>query len=133
MALSKTVSGAAHESGYADHPEHTISIAPAGRRLKVMAGHAQVADSRDALVLKEADYPPVYYFPRKDISETLLAKRARTSWCPFKGEASYYAIGKEPEHEDVAWSYEDPFEEVAEIRGCLAFYTDRKAIQIIGD
>ncbi len=99
-------------------PDHPITITPNPGRVRVRLGGQVVADTTRALRLQEASYPPVLYLPREDADMALLAKSARRTHCPYKGDASYYGA-------DVAWSYEAPFPAVAAIAGHLAFYPDR--------
>ncbi len=110
-------------AGTADHP---ISITPAAARVRVrLAGHT-VADTTRALSLREASYRPVLYIPREDVDMTLLERTARSSHCPYKGDASYYSIKVEGRTaENAIWSYETPRPDVAEITGYMAFYPDR--------
>lgn len=103
-------------------PDHPIEIEPAQGRVTVTFAGQVVADSRRALTLREASYPPVFYIPREDIDMAVLAASPHTSFCPYKGEASYY--GAAP-FDEAAWSYEKPYPAVAEIAGHLAFYPDR--------
>lgn len=109
--------------GTADHP---ITITAAPDRVRVtFAGHV-VADSREALMLKEASYPPVSYIPRKDVDMALLRRTEHKTRCPYKGEASYYAIHAGGRVADNAiWSYEKPFADMAAITEYVAFYPDR--------
>lgn len=107
-------------------PDHPISLVADGARIRGKRGDRVIADSIDALALKEADYPVVRYFARKDVEEGLLSKTEKTSHCPYKGDASYYSIFLDGEIlENVAWSYEEPFPAMEQIKGRLAFYTDR--------
>ena len=107
-------------------PDHPISIEPAGQRVRVtLAGHV-VADSARALRLAEASIKPVLYIPREDADMTVLERTARSSHCPYKGDASYYSIrvgGRTAEN--AVWSYEQPYPAMAGIAGHLAFYPDR--------
>lgn len=128
MAQSKTVSGAEFESGFADHPEHKLNVASARGPYTVHAGGALIARSNRALILTEADYPPVIYFEPDDVDKARLRRTDHTSWCPFKGRASYYAIGDDPALENAVWTYEDPFAEVGEIAGYFAFYPNKTLI-----
>lgn len=128
MALSRTVSGKLKESGFAAHPDHTIHIEPAARVVVVEAGGKRLADTAKALVLCEAAYRPVYYIPRADVDMNLFRRTDHSSWCPYKGAAAYFSIGDDPALENAVWSYEDPFEECAAIKDCLAFYPDRVSI-----
>ncbi len=120
--------------GFASHPDHRIGLAPAGRRMRVIvAGCVAVAESGDVLVMREGDYPPVYYFPRQDVNMDLLAATDHASTCPFKGDASYWTIeAGDRREENAAWSYEAPYDEMLEIAGMIAFYQDRVKLEVIG-
>jgi uncharacterized protein (DUF427 family) len=107
-------------------PDHPITIERNARRVVVRLAGKVIADTGDALTLREANYPPVQYIPRKDIDMAELAKSATQTYCPYKGEASYFSIptgGKRSV--DAIWTYEAPYDAVAEIKNYLAFYPDR--------
>ncbi|MFK0329938.1 DUF427 domain-containing protein [Rhizobium sp. NPDC090275] len=107
-------------------PDHPITIEPNPKRVMVRWNDRVIADSRKALTLKEASYPAVFYIPRSDVDMTLLAHSMHKSFCPYKGEASYYSIASDGERsENAVWSYEDPSDAVSEIKGYVAFYPDR--------
>jgi uncharacterized protein (DUF427 family) len=107
----------------ADHPI-TINRNPA-RVVVSVAGHV-VADTTEALVLQEAAYPAVQYIPRKDVDMSLLERTAHESYCPYKGDASYFSIPAGGERSvNAIWTYEVPYDAVAEIKNYLAFYPDR--------
>jgi uncharacterized protein (DUF427 family) len=107
-------------------PEHPIAIEANPARVVVTAGGRVVADTRAALVLREAAYPAVQYIPRADVDMALLQRTAEASYCPYKGEASYFSIPVGGEKAlNAVWSYEDPFADVDGIKGYLAFYADR--------
>lgn len=107
-------------------PDHPISVTgPASRVVITVAGQI-IADSRNALLLREASYPPVHYIPREDVDMDLLTRTTTKSYCPYKGEASYFSITPGGARSiDGIWSYEAPYEAVAMIRNYLAFYPDR--------
>jgi uncharacterized protein (DUF427 family) len=109
--------------GYAKHPEHRITTDPATLRVRVTAGGEVIADTREAIAMKEGDYPVVYYVPRKDVKMDRLVRTAHTTYCPFKGHASYYSLAGGPEN--AVWSYEQPYDEVAVIKDRLAFYPSK--------
>jgi uncharacterized protein (DUF427 family) len=89
----------------------------------IRAGGAVLAETKNALELTEGDAPPVIYFPRDDIAMAFLDHTDHSSHCPHKGDASYYSIvTKSRTLENAAWSYEAPHENVAAIKGHLAFY-----------
>jgi uncharacterized protein (DUF427 family) len=107
-------------------PDHPITIERNPSRVVVKVAGRTVADSRAALALNEAGYPPVQYIPRKDVDMTLLERTGHTSYCPYKGDCSYYSIPVGGERSsNAAWSYETPHDAVASIAGYLAFYPDR--------
>lgn len=107
-------------------PDHPISIDPNQRRVVVKIGGRVVADTRDALTLREASYPPVQYIPRKDVDMSLLARTDHASHCPYKGEASYYNIPAGGDRSrNAVWTYEAPHAAVVDIKDRLAFYPDR--------
>jgi uncharacterized protein (DUF427 family) len=114
--------------GYAKHPEHRISTGPAGARVTVTLNGAAIADTRDAIAMQEGSYPVVYYVPRKDVSMERLVRSAHSTYCPFKGHASYYSIAGGPQN--AVWSYEQPYDEMAAIRELLAFYPDKVDIRV---
>jgi uncharacterized protein (DUF427 family) len=103
-------------------PDHPITITPTSGRVVVKAGGKIVADTRAALTLKEASYPPVQYIPRADADMARLARSSHTTHCPYKGDASYYSL---PGAENAVWTYETPYPAVAQIAGHLAFYPNR--------
>ena len=116
--------------GFAKKPDYRIALKPAGRRMRVLAGCVTVAESDDVLVMREGDYAPVYYFPRGDVKMDLLARTDHASFCPFKGDASYWSIADGAEN--AAWSYEAPFDEMTEIKDMVAFYDDKVKLEVVG-
>jgi uncharacterized protein (DUF427 family) len=107
-------------------PDHPITITPEPRRVRVMVGKVAVADSRRTLRLEEARYPAVYYVPRADLRLESFVPSARTSHCPYKGDARYFdLVVGEDRRSDAVWSYKDPYPAVAAIRDHVAFYPDR--------
>jgi uncharacterized protein (DUF427 family) len=114
-------------------PDHPITIEPNPQRVRVVAGGLAVAETRRALILREASLPPVQYIPRDDAAMDRLRRTGHHTTCPYKGEASYFTIlGSDGrEIENAVWSYEAPFPAVEAIRGHLAFYP-RKVDSIDG-
>src|SRR5882757_7037930 len=107
-------------------PEHPITIERNLKRVVVSIDGSVLADSRDALILREAGYPAVQYIPRKDVDMTLLERSAHATYCPYKGDASYYSIPTGGARSlNAVWTYETPFEVMARIKDYLAFYPDR--------
>ncbi len=112
----------------ADHP---ITVTPTERRVVVRAGDRVVADSTAALTLQESTYPPVQYIPLADVDQAALRRSDSATYCPFKGDASYYSVlSTAGELVDAVWTYERPYPAVAEIAGHVAFYPNRVEITV---
>jgi uncharacterized protein (DUF427 family) len=106
--------------------DHQITVEPATSRIVVRAGGKTVADTRRALALREADYPVVYYVPREDADLSLLERTDNHTYCPYKGDASYFSIiPAGASGANAVWSYQAPYDAVREIEDHLAFYPDR--------
>jgi uncharacterized protein (DUF427 family) len=103
-------------------PDHPITVEPATERVVVRVDGKIVADTTDALALRESTYPVVYYLPLADVDQSVLRRTDHSTYCPYKGDASYYSIG---ELDNVVWSYETPYPAVESIAKRVAFYTDR--------
>src|SRR5579859_440473 len=107
-------------------PDHPITITPTAGRVVVTVAGRVIADSRKALTLKESSYPAVQYIPRADVDMALLARSEHKTYCPYKGDCSYFSIPVGGERADNAvWTYEDAYPAVAAIKDHLAFYPSR--------
>lgn len=107
-------------------PDHPITIAANPKRVVVTVGGRVIADSRAALTMQEAAYPAVHYIPRKDVDMAALTRTDHASYCPYKGDCSYYSIPAGGQRAvNAVWTYEAPYEAVAAIKDHLAFYPDR--------
>jgi uncharacterized protein (DUF427 family) len=107
-------------------PDHPITIERNPRRVVVTLGGRVIADTTDAWALSEASYPVVQYIPRKDVDMAALERTDHQSYCPYKGDASYFSIPAGGERSvNAIWSYETPYVAVGEIKDHLAFYPDR--------
>jgi uncharacterized protein (DUF427 family) len=107
-------------------PDHPITITPAKTRVRVTFGGKVVADTTNALSLKEANYPAVLYIPREDADMSVFSRTDRHTRCPYKGEASYFSLevnGKSAEN--AVWTYEEPYPAMRAIEGLLAFYPNK--------
>jgi uncharacterized protein (DUF427 family) len=110
-------------------PDHPITVKANSARVVVKVGDTVIADTQDALTLQESTYPAVQYIPRKDVDFTQLERTEHQTYCPFKGDASYYSITPAGERgENAVWTYESPFDAVVEIKDHVAFYADRVEI-----
>ena len=107
-------------------PDHPITIERNPARIVVTVAGRIIADTREALTLNESHYAAVQYIPRKDVDMTLLARSDHTTYCPYKGDASYFSIPIGDDRSiDAIWTYEAPYAAVADIKDHLAFYPDR--------
>jgi uncharacterized protein (DUF427 family) len=107
-------------------PDHPISIERNPARVVVSVAGRVIADSRNALTLREADYSPVRYIPRADVDFSQLKRTNHDTYCPYKGDCNYYSVpsgGKKSVN--AVWTYENPYPAVAQIKGHVAFYPDR--------
>lgn len=110
-------------------PDHPITVEPHDGRVIVRSDGRIIADSRDTLVLREASYAPVHYIPRKDVDMGLLERTDHASYCPYKGDASYFSVPLlGARAANAVWTYETPYQSVAPIERHLAFYPDRVEI-----
>jgi uncharacterized protein (DUF427 family) len=110
-------------------PDHPITIEKNPSRVVVKLGGEVLADSRGALTLREAKYPAVQYIPRADVDMARLSRTDHTTYCPFKGDCSYYSLpGDGDRAANAVWTYEAPFPAVEAIKDHLAFYPDRVEI-----
>jgi uncharacterized protein (DUF427 family) len=113
-------------------PDHPITIERNPNRVVVSAGGRIIADTRNALTLREARYPPVQYIPRGDVDMSLLEPSDHETYCPYKGDCTYFSIAIDGERSvNAVWTYQMPFPAVAPIAGHLAFYPDR--VDVIED
>ena len=107
-------------------PNHPIAIEANPSRVVVKVRGKIIADTHDALTLREASYPAVQYIPRRDVDMASLKRSEHTTYCPYKGDASYYSIPAGGDRSrDAVWTYETPFAAMAKIKDYVAFYPDR--------
>ena len=107
-------------------PAHPITITPHEGVVRVLLGGEVIAESRRALKLQEAAMAPVFYIPREDARMAAMQRTPLSTFCPYKGDASYYTITAGAKRaENTVWSYEAPYPAMADIAGHLAFYPTR--------
>lgn len=106
--------------------DHPITLTPNPTRIKVTLAGRVIADTTEALTLQEASYPPVQYIPRKDVDMSQLERSNHVTYCPYKGDCSYYGIPAGGERSaNAVWTYEMPYPAVAAIKEYVAFYSNR--------
>lgn len=104
-------------------PDHPITVTPSDTTVTVRFGDRVIARTDRALVLQEASYPAVHYLPLEDVDADVLRPSAHQTYCPFKGDASYYSLDDgDAVVENAVWSYVAPYDAVAEIAQHVAFY-----------
>ena len=107
-------------------PDHPITIQFNPSRVVVSVGDRVVADTCNALTMREASLPAVQYIPRMDVDMSLLQRTDHATYCPYKGDCTYYSIAAGGERSvNAVWTYESPYAAVAEIKDYLAFYPSR--------
>lgn len=112
--------------GFQKHPEHRVDLEPAAERVRIEFGGEVLADSDDVVVVRESRYPPVYYLPLKDVRQDFLKRTDHHTYCPFKGEASYYTVtAGDKTAQNAVWTYEAPYDECADLKDRVAFYWDK--------
>jgi len=122
METEATPGAAEPSPGFAKNPDYRIVLERPDREFVATLQDKVLARSRRAIILREGDYPPVVYFPPEDVRLDLATMSDKDTYCPYKGMASYWNFGIE---NNLAWSYEDPFEEMLDIKGYVSFYMDR--------
>ena len=112
--------------------QHPITIEPTGRHVTVRVNGEVVAETDAALTLQESTYAAVQYIPFSDVNRGLLRPTVTATYCPFKGDASYFSVVTSAGDtvDDAIWTYEQPYEAVAAIKGHIAFYPDKADITV---
>ena len=122
------------------HPEilepsagHPITIEPTKGRVQVRVNGELIADTTAALELQEATLPAVQYIPIGDVAQDKLTRTDTSTYCPFKGDASYYSVTTAAGQTvaDAIWTYEQPYPAVAAIAGHVAFYPNKAEIRVL--
>ena len=111
-------------------PDHPITVTPFEGKVVVRAGGKVIVETTHALTLKEASYPPVFYVPRTDADMNALERSTHETYCPYKGDASYFSLPTGSAGTNGVWTYETPYAAVAEIKDHLAFYADKVEIDV---
>lgn len=109
---------------------HPITVEPTGRRVRAYAGDRLLADTTAALTLEEKGYPPVQYVPRADVDDSALTASGTTTYCPYKGEASYLSVTGDDTLADLGWTYPDVHAALARIGDHVAWDTARVRVVI---
>ena len=112
---------------------HPITVTPTSGRVRVLVGDTVIAESSASLTLHEASYPPAQYVPLSDIDPAALSRTDTSTYCPFKGDASYFSVSTpEGTITDAGWTYDEAYDAVSEIKGHVAFYPDKVTVTVEG-
>ena len=106
-------------------PDYEVAISPYKGTVTVRTGDKVIAETRAALLVRETRHDDVYYLPREDVDLASLRSTELSTYCPFKGHASYWSYKGESDLENFVWSYEAPYPEVEPLKGYLSFYTNK--------
>jgi uncharacterized protein (DUF427 family) len=121
--------------GYLKKPEHRVDLLPESRRVRVTFAGQTIADTTAAVRCEETGHEPVQYIPEKDVRLDLMRPTDHQTYCPFKGDCSYWTIevdGSTKRAENAVWSYRAPYDEATGLAGHYAFYKSRiDAIEVI--
>ncbi|KAA0099957.1 DUF427 domain-containing protein [Mycolicibacterium sp. P1-18] len=111
--------------------QHPITVTPTGKHVVVRVQGEVVAETDAALTLQESTYPAVQYVPLADVVPSALTPSDTTTYCPYKGEASYYHLTAAGQTvDDAIWTYVQPYAAVDAIAGHVAFYADKAEVAV---
>jgi uncharacterized protein (DUF427 family) len=132
LSVYEEVQTVSHREVLEPSAGHPITIEPTKGRVQVRVNGELVADTTTALELQEATLAAVQYIPFSDVVQDVLTRTETSTYCPFKGDASYYSVTTAAGEtvDDVIWTYEEPYPAVAEIAGHVAFYPNKAEISV---
>jgi uncharacterized protein (DUF427 family) len=111
--------------GFRKHPGHVVTLAEGGTALAASLDGVEIARTDRAITLTETGYPPRFYIPIEDVAEGVLTPTGHSTYCPFKGRARYWTVEAGGRRADnAAWAYDAPYDEVARLKGRVAFTDD---------
>lgn len=113
---------------YPPNPYHRVDVRPTRRRLRVEVAGEVLVDTDDTVVLFETGLPPRLYVHREHVRTGLLRRTATSTYCNYKGDATYWSAVVGAVVEDIAWSYEEPLPESLLVRGLLSFDAAKAAV-----
>jgi len=120
--------------GFEQHPNYAVDITPRQTEVVVRIGDQEIARSRRAVLVEETKHRPVWYLPLQDVDQNLIKATDTSTYCPFKGHASYWSvITADGTVDDAVWAYMDPYDECEPLRGYASFYTNKVDLYVDGD
>lgn len=107
-------------------PNYAVDIEPIKKTVTVTYKGTVIAKSNEALMIRETKHADVVYLPRSAMKSEYFTPTDHSTYCPFKGNANYWRLNLEGVTEDnIVWSYEKPYEEVAPLKDYISFYPNR--------
>ncbi|CAN5696950.1 DUF427 domain-containing protein [soil metagenome] len=119
---------------YPPNPYHRVDCRPTNRGLRVAVAGAVLVDTVDTTIVFETSLEPRLYVAPDLVRSDLLRRTETTSYCNYKGVATYWAavIG-DTEIPDVAWSYDEPLPESLPIKGYLSFDATLAGVDVLAE
>lgn len=112
-------------------PDYAVGIEPVGQTATISYQGTVIAETTDALLVSETKHADVVYLPRSAMKPEYFSKTDHSTYCPFKGHASYWQLEVSGSTEDnIVWSYEAPYEEVRELKDYISFYPNRTEMKL---
>lgn len=109
-----------------DGPKHRLVFEAHARRIRAEANGRTVLDTVRGRLLHESEILPRFYAPLEDFDDALLERTDHSTYCPFKGYASYFSVRVGDRLADNAvWTYEDPIPEAAWLKGFGCMYWEK--------
>ncbi len=117
--------------GFSKYPQHQVAIAPIPEPVAISWAGRTIAQTQQALRVDESRHDTVVYVPLADIEQDCLRATQTSTYCPFKGHASYWSlVDGDREEPDALWAYEAPYDECLPLVGYGAFYADKVEVTI---
>ena len=112
-------------------PDYAVTSEPLDQTVRILYQGTVVAESSEALLVKETKHADVVYMPRDALDMSYFSPTDHSTYCPFKGHANYWSVAVETSTDDnIAWSYDNPYPEVAQLKDYVSFYTDRTSMEL---
>jgi uncharacterized protein (DUF427 family) len=119
--------------GHPRDPFHRVDVRLSSRHVRIELDGELVAESSRPRLVFETKLAPRFYLPREDVVAALEPSPTRTI-CAYKGEAGYFSLragGRTMT--DIAWSYEAPLPDAAELASYVSFYDERVDVRLDGE
>lgn len=113
-------------------PDYEVRSRALNQTTRILSGATVIAESKHGLLVSETSHDDVVYLPRESLKMDFFSATDHSTYCPFKGHANYWSLTLEGETEDnIVWSYESPYPEVAQLKDYVSFYTNRTTMELV--